>query len=97
MLGLVEPSREDDDRPLLRAGIASGEALPRAGDLYGRPVNLASRLTSFARRGTVVTSKEVHDDAQDGYDWSRVGSRRIKGVRGEVEVYRVRSGENRPG
>jgi adenylate cyclase len=93
MLGLVEPSREDDDRPLLRAGIASGEALPRAGDLYGRPVNLASRLTSFARRGTVVTSKEVHEAAQDGYDWSRVGSRRIKGVRGEVEVYRVRSGE----
>jgi class 3 adenylate cyclase len=35
----------------------------------------------------------VHEAAQDGYDWSRVGSRRIKGVRGEVEVYRVRSGE----
>jgi adenylate cyclase len=94
MLGLVESSREDDDRPLLRAGIASGEALPRAGDLYGRPVNLASRLTSFARRGTVVTSKEVHDAAQDGYQWSPVGSRRIKGVRGQVEVYRVRSNEN---
>jgi adenylate cyclase len=94
MLGLVESSREDNDRPLLRAGVASGEALPRAGDLYGRPVNLASRLTSFARRGTVVTSREVHDAAQDGYDWSRVGSRRVKGVRGEVEVYRVRSSEN---
>jgi adenylate cyclase len=94
MLGLVESSREDNDRPLLRAGIASGEALPRAGDLYGRPVNLASRLTSFARRGTVVTSKDVHEAAHDGYDWSRVGSRRIKGVRGEVEVYRVRSSEN---
>ena len=94
MLELVESSREDDDRPMLRAGIASGEALPRAGDLYGRPVNLASRLTSFARRGTVVTSKEVHDTAEDGYDWSAVGSRRIKGVRGEVEVYRVRSRES---
>jgi adenylate cyclase len=94
MLGLVESSREAAARPHLRAGIASGEALPRAGDLYGRPVNLASRLTSFARRGTVVTSKEVHDAAEDGYDWSRVGSRRIKGVRGDVEVYRVRPGEN---
>ena len=93
MLGLVESSREDDDRPLLRAGIASGEALPRAGDLYGRPVNLASRLTSFARRGTVVTSKDVRDAAEDAYQWSQVGSRRIKGVRGEVEVYRVRLGE----
>jgi adenylate cyclase len=91
MLELVEGSREDPDRPLLRAGIASGEALPRAGDLYGRPVNLASRLTSFAKRGSVVTSKEVHDAAGDGYDWSQVGRRRVKGVRGEVEVYRVRS------
>jgi adenylate cyclase len=91
MLELVEASREDDERPLLRAGVASGEALPRAGDLYGRPVNLASRLTSFARRGTVVTSREVHDAAGSGYDWSAVGSRRIKGVRGEVAVYRVRS------
>ena len=93
MLELVEGSRQDDDRPMLRAGIASGEALPRAGDLYGRPVNLASRLTSFARRGSVVTSKEVHDAAPDGYDWTQVGSRRVKGVRGEVEVYRVRSGD----
>jgi adenylate cyclase len=91
MLDLVESSREDDDRPLLRAGIASGEALPRAGDLYGRPVNLASRLTAFARRGSVVTTEEVHDGAPDAYAWSRVGSRRIKGVRGDVEVYRVRS------
>jgi adenylate cyclase len=93
MLGLVESSRQDDERPLLRAGISSGEALPRAGDLYGRPVNLASRLTSFARRGTVVTSKDVHDAAGERYQWSQVGSRRIKGVRGEVEVYRVRSSE----
>ena len=35
--------REDDDRPLLRAGIASGAALPRAGDL-GDPAVLDLRL-----------------------------------------------------
>lgn len=90
MLELVEASREDDARPLLRAGIASGEALPRAGDLYGRPVNLASRLTSFARRGTVVTTTEVHDAAPEGYEWSHAGRRRLRGVSGEVDVYRVR-------
>jgi adenylate cyclase len=93
VLELVESSREDEERPLLRAGVASGEALPRAGDLYGRPVNLASRLTSFARRGSVVASKEVHDAAPERYDWSPAGSRKIKGVRGEVEVYRVRTPE----
>jgi adenylate cyclase len=88
VLGLVERSQEES--PLLRGGIASGEGLPRAGDWYGRPVNLASRLTSFARRGSVVTSEEVREAAGDGYYWSTVGSRRFKGVRGSVDVYRVR-------
>jgi adenylate cyclase len=88
---LVERSRESNERPLLRGGIASGEALQRSGDWYGRPVNLASRLTALARRGSVVTSKEVHDAVSDGYAWSFAGSHRLKGVRGEVEVYRVRS------
>jgi adenylate cyclase len=54
-------------------------------------VNLASRLTAFARRGSVVTSKEVRDAAGGGYDWSPAGSRRFKGVRGTVDVFRVRA------
>jgi len=94
VLELVEGSREEDMRPLLRGGVAAGEALPRAGDWYGRPVNLASRLTSFARRGSVVAAKEVRDDAADSYEWSFAGGRRFKGVGGEVEVYRVRSAKS---
>ena len=89
VLGLVERSNEQG--PLLRGGVACGEGLSRAGDWYGRPVNLASRLTAFARRGSVVTSKEVRDAAGDGYDWSPAGSRRFKGVRGTVDVFRVRA------
>ena len=89
VLCLVDRSKEDG--PLLRGGVASGEGLARAGDWYGRPVNLAARLTSFARRGTVVTSSEVREAAGDGYEWSAAGSRRFKGVRGSVDVYRVRA------
>jgi adenylate cyclase len=88
VLGLVE--RSNGEPPLLRGGIATGEGLSRAGDWYGRPVNLASRLTDFARRGSVVTSREVRDEVGDGYNWSEAGSRRFKGVRGTVDVYRVR-------
>jgi len=95
VLGLVEDSREAQGLPLLRGGVASGEALQRAGDLYGRPVNLASRLTSFARRGSVVASKDVHDAVPDGYDWSFAGNRRFKGVTDEVPVYRVRPAETK--
>jgi adenylate cyclase len=85
---LVERSNEQE--PLLRGGVACGQGLSRAGDWYGRPVNLAARLTGFARRGSVVTSKEVRDTAGEDYDWSAAGSRRFKGVRGTVDVYRVR-------
>ena len=82
--------RSTDDGPLLRGGVASGDGLPRAGDWYGRPVNLASRLTGFAKRGSVVTSKEVREACADAYDWSDAGKRRFKGVKGTVEVFRVR-------
>jgi adenylate cyclase len=88
VIDLVERSK--DDGPLLRGGVASGDGLPRAGDWYGRPVNLASRLTEFARRGTVVASKEVHDALEDGYEWSKAAKRRFKGVRGNADVYRVK-------
>jgi adenylate cyclase len=97
VLGLVERSREDDGSPMLRGGVASGEALPRAGDWYGRPVNLAARLTGFARRGSVVASSEVREAAGDGYEWSAAGSRRFKGVRGSVDVYRVRPAQAEAG
>ena len=88
VLALVD--RSIDDGPLLRGGVASGDGLPRAGDWYGRPVNLAARLTGFAKRGSVVTSKEVHEACADAYDWSDAGRRRFKGVKGSVEVFRVR-------
>jgi adenylate cyclase len=82
--------RSHDEGPLLRGGVASGEGLPRAGDWYGRPVNLAARLTGFAKRGSIVASKDVRDACVDGYDWSDAGRRRFKGVKGTVEVFRVR-------
>ena len=93
VLDLVEGSRDSDQLPLLRGGLASGEALQRVGDYYGHPVNLASRLTSFARRGSVVASKDVHDAVPEGYAWSFAGNRRFKGVAEEVPVYRVRPAE----
>ena len=45
---------EAEDFPQLRAGIAIGPALSRAGDWFGRPVNLASRITQIARPGSLL-------------------------------------------
>jgi adenylate cyclase len=93
-LGLVEGAEAlGEEFPLLHAGVAHGEAIPRGGDWYGAPVNLASRITSFARPGSVVADKDVREAAGDGYSWSFAGKRRFKGVRGETAVYRVRRAE----
>ncbi len=85
-LGLAE--LEDPELPQLRVGVACGPALERAGDWYGRPVNLASRLTDLARPGTVVGTAEVRDAAPD-LRWSALRPRRVRGV-GELRLFRAR-------
>jgi adenylate cyclase len=90
-LELVERARaEGQDFPELRAGVALGEAVTQGGDWYGRPVNLASRLTAIARPSSVLASESVHEQLEDRYSWSFAGKKRIKGLSGQTAVYRVR-------
>jgi adenylate cyclase len=90
-LDLVDAAdAEGEDFPQLRIGLASGAALNRAGDWYGRPVNIASRITTIARPGSVLATREVRDAGGDGYRWSSAGARSLKGVDGPVRLYRVR-------
>jgi len=90
-LDLVDAAdAEGEAFPQLRVGMASGAALSRAGDWYGRPVNLASRVTSIARPGSVLATREVRDAVGSGYRWSPAGARSLKGVDGPVRLYRAR-------
>lgn len=88
-LSLLEATQAAD-LPSLRAGIAWGPALPRAGDLYGHAVNLASRVTGISRPSSVLCTKEVRDAAPDGFDWSFAGRHRLKGIGSSVPLYRAR-------
>lgn len=81
---------EGEDFPLLRAGVAAGAALSRGGDWYGRPVNIASRVTAIARPGSVLAAKSVHEALEDAYEWSFAGARRLKGIDGLVKLFRCR-------
>src|SRR3954451_8809043 len=88
-----------EDFPMLRAGVARGEAIGRAGDWYGRPVNVASRLTGVARPGSVLATESVHEETEDAFDWSFAGKKKLKGVQEAVPVFRARakSGESEGG
>jgi len=93
-LDLVERSEsEGEGFPPLRAGLACGPALARAGDWYGRPVNLASRITAIAYPGSVLVSEDVRDAAPNGFRWSFAGERRLKGIEGRVRLFRARREE----
>ena len=81
---------EGDDFPQLRAGVAIGAALSRAGDWFGRPVNLARRLTQIARPGSLLAEREVRESAREGYRWSYAGERRLRGIREPVPLFRAR-------
>jgi adenylate cyclase len=87
---------EGEDFPMLRAGVARGEAIGRGGDWYGRPVNVASRLTGVARPGSVLTTESVHDEAEDAFTWSFAGRKKLKGVKDPLPLFRARdkSGED---
>ncbi len=90
-LELIEAAEaEGADFPQLRAGAASGMALPRAGDLFGRPVNLASRITAVARPGSLLIESSLREAAPESYRFSFAGERRLKGIREPVALFRVR-------
>jgi len=91
MLDLLATA-EDSDLPQLRVGVASGAAVSRAGDWFGSPVNLASRVTAVARPAAVLvaesTREAIGDD--DRFVWSFAGPRRLKGFRSDIKLYRAR-------
>jgi adenylate cyclase len=84
---------EGEQFPWLRAGLATGPALPQFGDYYGRAVNLASRLTGIARPGSAIVDEATKEAVGDGFSYSYVGERRLKGIDSRVKLFRAR----RPG
>lgn len=64
-LDTVEAHAEDESLPSVRAGVAEGPVLVRLGDVYGDPVNLASRLCDEARSASVLVDKAVAAALED--------------------------------
>lgn len=96
MLALIDATEADELLPQLRVGVAYGPAVSRAGDWFGSPVNLASRVTSVARPGSVLVAATAHEQIGDDarFHWSYAGDRRLRGIRDDVDLYRVRRVED---
>jgi adenylate cyclase len=95
MLSLVSATDADEALPQLRVGLAYGPAVSRAGDWFGSPVNLASRVTSAARPGSVLVAQAAYEQIADDdhFTWSFARARRLKGIKDDVKLYRARRTE----
>lgn len=54
---------------------------------------MASRVTAVARPGAVLVAESARDaiGSAAGFTWSFAGARHLKGVKGEVKLYRARA------
>jgi adenylate cyclase len=90
-LRLADAYSDDEELQDVRVALSCGNVLQLQGDLYGPPVNLASRIVGIARPRSVVVSESVYELlAEDpGYEWRSLRPRTFKGI-GRVPIWRVR-------
>jgi class 3 adenylate cyclase len=75
----------------VRVGLAHGPVIPSGGDWFGVVQSEAARLCALAQPGEVVVTAGVTARlAPSGVAVDPLGPRRMKGLPGEIEVFRVR-------
>jgi class 3 adenylate cyclase len=82
--------------PTTHIGIQSGPVVFQDGDVYGRTVNVASRIADLAEAGDVLTTEGTmrQVDAAE-VDWTLVGPAELQGVATPVTLYRATGGGSR--
>jgi adenylate cyclase len=88
--GIINVVGRDQRMPDVRVGLATGSVVMRLGDVFGPPVNLASRLTGVARRNRVIVDQSTADLLPpDQFETRRLPERPVRGF-GLVEPVAVR-------
>ncbi|HEX6469070.1 MAG TPA: adenylate/guanylate cyclase domain-containing protein [Streptosporangiaceae bacterium] len=90
-LAIGEAVAAHESIPDVRVGVAFGPVLPLMGDVFGTTVNLAARLTSIARPGTVLVDAGLATelDGSPGYELQRLVRRPARGL-GLIHPYVLR-------
>jgi adenylate cyclase len=77
--------------PALRVGVATGTVIAREGDVFGAPVNLASRLVTIAVPGSALVDEATRETlaGDERFRLSALARQHLKGF-GHVRSYRLR-------
>ena len=75
--------------PAARVGLHSGPVVFQDGDYFGRTVNIAARITDYARPGEVLVSDQVVADADriEPVRFGPVGPVSLKGLSAPITLY----------
>ncbi|WP_395694532.1 adenylate/guanylate cyclase domain-containing protein [Nocardioides sp.] len=88
--GIINVVGRDSRMPDVRVGLASGPVVMRLGDVFGPPVNLASRLTAVARRNRIIIDEATAELLpEDEFETRALPARPVRGF-GIVEPVAVR-------
>jgi adenylate cyclase len=88
---VVEQIGADEALPDVHVGLATGPVVMRLGDVFGSPVNLASRLTGLARRNRVIVDDRTARALREvgGYALRHMTERAVRGF-GTIQPITVR-------
>jgi adenylate cyclase len=78
----------DRGAPPIHSGAAFGRAHLGGADVYGAPVNHASRITDLAPSGEIWADTSLVR-ACDSFTWTALGSRALKGADAPLDVFRL--------
>ena len=93
--GAVLASLEMVDRipaeglPPAHVGIAAGPIIARDGDYFGRTVNMAARIASYAGPGQVLVTDEVSHHGIGHVEFEEVGDVLLKGISKPLRLHRA--------
>lgn len=77
-LSIRDAAEATEELPSVRVGLAFGDVLIRFGDAFGSVVNIAARLTSSARPGTVLVDAALAESLESAPD---LGLRTLRTLR----------------
>ncbi len=80
---------QDENLPSIRIGLHTGKALVEQGDVFGRVVNIASRINDYAEGNGICVSRDtVRRLSRKAYHLQREGRFVLKGMQKSVTLYR---------
>jgi adenylate cyclase len=90
-LAEANASLAPDRRISFRIGVHIGDVMVRAGDLFGDGVNIAARLQTLAKPGTVCISGATYDQVRKVLPMAFVdlGVQQVKNIQEAIRAYQV--------